>query len=55
MQSVEVKVDAALIAQLRTGCEEMSGAKLIGAAFQLMGPDTPGTQAPPVPPLPLDR
>jgi hypothetical protein len=30
VQSVEVKVDAALIAQLRTGYAEMSGAKPMG-------------------------
>jgi hypothetical protein len=50
VQHVHLQVDASLIAQLRTGYAEMSGAKLIGAPFELMGPDTPGTQGPPVPP-----
>ena len=45
MHNVEVKVDAALIAQLRTGYAEMSGAKLIGAPLSLWGLTPPGTQS----------
>jgi hypothetical protein len=46
VQNVELKVDAALLAELRKGAAAMnalgsSRAKLIGAPFELMGPDTP--------------
>jgi hypothetical protein len=55
VQSVEVKVDAALIEQLRQGYAEMnalgsSRAKLIGGPLNADVADTPGTQGPPVPP-----
>lgn len=53
VHSVEVKVDAALIAQLRAGYGELALSKAKHAL--VMPADTPGTQASPVPPLPLDR
>ena len=53
VQSVEVKVDAALIEQLRAGYGEIALGKAKHALC--VSADTPGTQSPPVPPLPLDR
>jgi hypothetical protein len=57
---VHLQVDAALIAQLRSGYAELgalrsSGAKVIGAPFVANVADTPRGVCPPVPPLPLDN
>jgi hypothetical protein len=55
LQRTEVKVDAALLKELRNGAHAMialgSRAKLIGAPLNADVADTPGTLPPPVSPL----